>query len=130
MIQNIEVKATFRKEGGFKFNPEDAPRYKQFLNSLEDGQVVNCFYSVELDPREKSLGQLAKVHVLIKQLAKDNGDTVADMKYHVKKRAGLVSASLKDEIEVKSFKDCSKSELATAIEACISIGRDIGSDVY
>ena len=128
-MQNVEIRLV-KKDGKLVFKEAiGGTRYKQFTESLEEGQVVNSYYSVELDDSEKTLGQLAKVHVLIKQLAKDIGYTVGEMKDLVKDESSLIVYD-KGEPEYKSFKDCSKSELQTAIEACISIGKNVGSDVY
>lgn len=127
MIQNLELMLV-KKDGKLVIEePSDSPKYKEFYNSLKEGQRVNVYYSVELDPKKKTLGQLAKVHVLIAQLANEIGYTPAEMKKLIKNEAGLMKPGGE---EYKSFKDCSKTELGTAIEACIKIGLDLGSNIY
>ena len=71
-----------------------------------------------------SLAQLAKVHACIRELAKECGYTFDEMKFIVKKHSGLCYDGGGAEY-CKSFKECSKEELAMAIESAIELGRDL-----
>ncbi len=70
-----------------------------------------------------SLAQIAKVHACIRTLAQESGYTFDEMKRIIKTHAGLCYDGGDAEI-CKSFADCSKMELALAIESCVEIGKD------
>ena len=125
-MQNVTIKIEKHKHG-LSTSTEEKHKLDAFVNSLPDGTQIECYYSVILDPREKSLGQLAKVHVLIKQLASDTGHSVGEIKDVIKDRSGLINI---ESGEVKSFRDCSKTELSTAIQECINLGNEIGSYLH
>lgn len=97
--------------------------YRMFINDLEEGQKVEIFMEANVD--DGTIPQLAKVHVCIRELAKEIGYSFEDMKLEVKRRAGLcVKKDLGGEVFMicKSFGDCSKDELALAVEAIVQIG--------
>lgn len=96
--------------------------YQLFLDKLEEGQEVEVFMGLTSD--SGSLAQLAKVHACIRELAKESGYTFEEMKFIVKKHSGLCYDGGGAEY-CKSFKDCSKDELAMAIESAIELGRDL-----
>ena len=96
--------------------------YQLFLDKLQDGQEVEVFMGLTSD--NGSLAQLAKVHACIRELAKECGYTFDEMKFIVKKHSGLCYDGGGAEY-CKSFKDCSKEELAMAIESAIELGRDL-----
>jgi hypothetical protein len=62
------------------------------------------------------------VHACIRELASESGYTFDEMKTLVKQQSGLCYDG-GDVIMCKSFAECSKDELALAIEACIEIGK-------
>jgi S-adenosylmethionine:tRNA-ribosyltransferase-isomerase (queuine synthetase) len=96
--------------------------YQLFLDKLQEGQEVEVFMGLTSD--NGSLAQLAKIHACIRELAKESGYTFEEMKVLVKKHSGLYYDG--DDAEYcKSFKECSKEELAMAIESAIEIGRDL-----
>ncbi len=96
--------------------------YQLFLDKLQEGQEVEVFMGLTSD--NGSLAQLAKVHACIRELAKESGYTFEEMKVLVKRHSGLCYDG--DDAEYcKSFKECSKDELAMAIESAIEIGRDL-----
>jgi hypothetical protein len=125
-MQNTTIEVE-KHAGKLTASSTEKIKLQAFLDSIPDGSKVEVYYSLVLDPREKSLGQLAKVHVLIKQIATDTGNTVGTIKDEVKQRAGLIDVSTG---EVKSFKGCSKSELSTAIQECINLGNEVGSYLH
>jgi S-adenosylmethionine:tRNA-ribosyltransferase-isomerase (queuine synthetase) len=96
--------------------------YQLFLDKLQDGQEVEVFMGLTSD--NGSLAQLAKIHACIRELAKECGYTFDEMKFIVKKHSGLCYDGGGAEY-CKSFKDCSKEELAMAIESAIELGRDL-----
>jgi hypothetical protein len=96
--------------------------YQLFLDKLQDGQEVEVFMGLTSD--NGSLAQLAKVHACIRELAKECGYTFDEMKFIVKKHSGLCYDGGGAEY-CKSFKDCSKEELAMAIESAIELGKDL-----
>ena len=96
--------------------------YQLFLDKLQEGQEVEVFMGLTSD--NGSLAQLAKVHACIRELAKECGYTFDEMKFLVKKHSGLCYDGGGAEY-CKSFKDCSKEELAMAIESAIELGRDL-----
>jgi len=96
--------------------------YQLFLDKLQEGQEVEVFMGLTSD--NGSLAQLAKVHACIRELAKESGYTFDEMKFIVKKHSGLCYDGGGAEY-CKSFKECSKDELAMAIESAIEIGRDL-----
>ena len=101
--------------------------YRMFINDLEEGQKVEIFMEANVD--DGTIPQLAKVHVCIRELAKEIGYSFEDMKLEVKRRAGLcVKKDLGGEVFMicKSFGDCSKDELASAVEAIVQIGATVG----
>ena len=96
--------------------------YQLFLDKLQEGQEVEVFMGLTSD--SGSLAQLAKVHACIRELAKESGYTFDEMKFIVKKYSGLCYDGGGAEY-CKSFKECSKDELAMAIESAIELGRDL-----
>ena len=96
--------------------------YQLFLDKLQEGQEVEVFMGLTSD--NGSLAQLAKVHACIRELAKECGYTFDEMKFIIKQHSGLCYDGGGAEY-CKSFKDCSKEELAMAIESAIELGRDL-----
>lgn len=96
--------------------------YQLFLDKLQEGQEIEVFMGLTSDTG--SLAQLAKVHACIRELAKESGYTFEEMKFIVKQHSGLCYDGGGAEY-CKSFKDCSKDELAMAIESAIELGRDL-----
>jgi hypothetical protein len=106
-------------------------QYELFVSHIPDGTIVESFYETQHD--DGTLPQLAKLHVIIKQLAMHVGETVENMKLLVKDRAGLCIArevSGKEYFLAKSFGECSREELSLAIQACIEIGEEVGFTVW
>ncbi len=108
-----------------------AKQFELFASHIPEGQIVEVFYEEQHD--DGTLPQLAKLHVLIKQLASHVGETVENMKLLVKDRAGLCIArevSGKEYFLAKSFSECSKDELSLAIQAAMEIGEDVGFTLW
>lgn len=92
--------------------------YQLFLDKLSEGQEIEVFMG--LSSSNGSLAQLAKIHACIRELANEAGYTFDEMKVLVK-HAGLCM----DGENCKSFKECSKEELAMAIQSAIEIGANL-----
>lgn len=129
-MQNLNIKCVIERGKLIVASPSEFHKLEAFSKSLADGSIVDVYYSAELDNSEKTLGQLAKVHVLIKQLATDTGHSISEMKALVKDKASIYDHHNSEDKTFKSFADCSKSELSDAIQACIEIGKIVGSNVY
>ena len=110
------------KQDGKLVYPNDNAKlnYQLFLDKLSEGQEVEVYMG--LTSSDKSVAQLAKVHACIRELASESGYTFDEMKTLVKQQSGLCY-DVGDAIMCKSFAECSKDELALAIEACIEIGK-------
>ena len=94
-------------------------RYNKFLSKFPDGSMIEMFVSAHNE--KGSLAQIAKAHVMIRELAYDIGYTYDEMKIQVKRHAGL--CIVKDKTEYcKSFADCSRQEMDLVIKACIELG--------
>lgn len=110
-----------KKEGVLRAaNIRDITLYELFGRGLPEGVEVEVYMNV-VDPNEKSLSQLAKVHKQIRILAESTGDTFQDMKRSVKEKAGLCIDGT-----CKSFEGCSSAELSLAIQAATEIGEFVG----
>jgi hypothetical protein len=97
-----------------------------YVSKIPEGSIVECFYELQHD--DGTLPQLAKLHVIIRQLATHIGETVENMKLLVKDRAGLCIArevAGKEYFLAKSFGECSKEELSLAIQAAVEIGEEV-----
>lgn len=119
----------YKKERGLlkPISIANAKQYELFVSRLQEGAIVEFFYEEQHD--DGTLPQLAKLHVMLKELATHIGETVENMKLLVKDKAGLCIArevSSKEYFLAKSFGDCSREELSLAIQAAIEIGEHVG----
>jgi hypothetical protein len=110
-----------KKDGKLTY-PDDQSKlaYQIFLDKIPEGQRVEMY--IGLADADHSVAQLAKVHACIRELAKESGYTFEEMKVLIKERSGLCYDA-GDTTLCKSFADCSKDELALAIEACVEVGK-------
>ncbi len=121
-----------KRQGRLEFTTlNGAKQFELFVSHIPEGQIVEVFYESQHD--DGTLPQLAKLHVLIKQLAMHIGETVENMKLLVKDKAGLCIArevSGKEYFLAKSFAECSKDELSLAIQAAIELGEEVNFVMY
>ncbi len=121
-----------KRNGRLEFTTlNGAKQFELFVSHIPEGQIVEVFYESQHD--DGTLPQLAKLHVLIKQLAMHIGETVENMKLLVKDKAGLCIArevSGKEYFLAKSFAECSKDELSLAIQAAIELGEEVNFVMY
>ena len=102
---------------------KDSVRYKLFVDALVENQQVEIFLDANKD--DGTLAQLAKLHKCIRELAKELGESFDDTKLMIKSKAGLcVKKNINGEtfMVCKSFGDCSKDDLALALQAVIQVG--------
>jgi hypothetical protein len=125
---SIHLNGKYKKERGLlkPITIAGMKQYEEFVSHIPDGSIVEFFYELQHD--DGTLPQLAKLHVMIKQLATHIGETAENMKLLVKDRAGLCIArevSGKEYFLAKSFGECSKEELSLAIQAAQEIGQEV-----
>jgi hypothetical protein len=126
MTQHLNGK--YKKEKGIlkPISLHGDKQYELFVSNIPEGAIVEFFYEEQHD--DGTLPQLAKIHVMIKQLSMHIGETVENMKLLVKDKAGLCIArevAGKEYFLAKSFGDCSREELSLAIQAAHEIGQSI-----
>ena len=122
-MQNISVK--FGKHNG-ELKPlttTDAAKYFEFRKELAEGEIIELYITKIENENDATLGQIAKVHAMIRDLARETGDAFDDMKLVIKQKAGLLDPTSS---EFKSFGKCSKKEISDAIQSCIDVGNLIG----
>lgn len=109
----------------------DAGKLKLFTMSLKEGVDVEVYLSMTNNV-DKTAGQLAKVHALIRELAAYTGHTFEEMKDEIKRKAGLfvITGTRSSDKQLKSFGECSKEEISAAIESCIEVGHMLGCNLY
>ena len=127
-MSSQHLNGKYKKERGLlkPLTIANMKQYELFVSNIPEGAVVEFFYEVQHD--DGTLPQLAKLHVMIKQLSTHIGETAENMKLLVKDRAGLCIArevSGKEYFLAKSFADCSRDELSLAIQAAIEIGEEV-----
>lgn len=123
MKDNIFLKLSV-KDGELDFPAKiQQTRLNAFLKSLPDGANLEMFISVTTG--KGSNAQLARLHVMIREIANDLGYTFEEVKLMVKRNVGL--CFMKDKQEYcKSFADCNKDDLNLCIQECVRLGDDLG----
>ncbi len=130
-MHNVVIKITIASDGTLvPASKEDAGKLKVFAAGAKKGQELEA-YITAINGDDKTAGQLAKVHALIRELANSTGHTTQEIKLLIKERTGLrVPASDTTEASYKSFGICNKQEMSNAIEECIALGHDLGIYLY
>lgn len=122
-MQNISVR--FAKHGG-ELKPltvQDGAKYFEFRKEVAEGEIIELYITRIENENDATAGQIAKIHAMIRDLARETGNTFDEMKVTVKEKAGLINPASK---ECMSFAKCNKKELSDAIQTCIEIGNFIG----
>jgi len=101
-------------------------QYRLFIAQVKDNDSVNAIF--EIKRVENTKLYLAKIHVCIKELADEMGDTPANVKKQVKKECGM-SYTKDGKEEYDSFAECSKEELGNVIETIIQMGNFLGMNL-
>lgn len=126
MKQNLFSNLT-KKNGKLEYNIKAQERiFNKFVEDLPDGAKVEIFVSMSGD--DGTNAQIAKIHVMIRQLANDTGYTFSEMKLQIKRQAGLCYNKGGTEY-CKSLGDCNKSELSSVIQELINTGDEVGSNL-
>lgn len=94
-------------------------RLKEYLLNCNPETEINCI--METVEPNNTKAQLAKIHVMIKEIADEQGDNVKDVKNNIKDQVGLTyyENGIK---KYKSFADCSRETLSKVIESIYIIG--------
>ena len=100
--------------------------YNKFVKDLPEGSKVEVFYSVS-GPKGSN-AQLAKVYVMLRELAAEIGYSLEEMKLIVKRKSGLCFNRDGQEY-CKSFGECDKQEMSTVIQTIIDCGDEVGSNL-
>jgi DNA-directed RNA polymerase subunit F len=100
-----------------EFNKE---KYKILLQQLPEGSEVDVLF--EMNSKDNTKSQLAKIHICIKAIADNNGSTPKEFKEELKEMCGLTYQDDTGNTCLKSFADCSKEDLSNVIETLIQIG--------
>jgi hypothetical protein len=130
-MHELKINYVFRDGKIVPETEKDFAQLALFTKTLKEGQVLEVYMSPQ-EQADGTLGQLAKVHVMIKQLSMHTGESFPELKNVIKHKAGLYNVvdSRSGEVELKSFAKCSKTELSKAIEACIEIGDVVGFSLH
>lgn len=129
-MHNTNIKVKFDEHGQLiPATAEDAGKLKMFFMSVKKGSMLDAFITV-MDENQKTAGQLAKVHAMIRELADFTGHSFEEMKLEIKKKAGLCYETEDGSLQQKSFAECSKAEVSGAIMVCIALGDEIGYHMY
>lgn len=119
------IKFKYTEEGFVPLNEAESKKLTLYKKVLPLEGTIDAYFTLET-PADRTLGQLAKVHALIKEIADESGNSAEDVKDDIKRKAGLYVVTETSDLEFKSFKDCSKKELSKAIECCIELGSFLG----
>jgi hypothetical protein len=127
-MHNTTIKVIITEKGEVlrPATPEDLSKLKLFHMSLKPGTELEAYLQLASNP-DKTNGQLAKAHALIKEIATSTGHTNTEIKDIIKERAGLYDEASSD---FKSFADCTKQEMSNVIEHCIALGAELGIHLY
>ena len=130
-MHNITIKVIIKGDEIIPASKEDAGKLKLFNMGTVKGQEIEAYLTV-LNNDEKTAGQLAKAHALIREIANSTGHTIDEIKVIIKERAGLYDPTTigSTSSAFKSFANCNKQEMSKAIEECISLGHDLGIYLY
>lgn len=94
-------------------------RLKDFINGLTEDDEIDCI--MEAVEPNNSKAQLAKIHVMIKEIADETGEDVKKTKIDIKDQCGL-TYYVDNKKYYKSFADESKENLSNIIEKIYLIG--------
>ena len=94
-------------------------RLKEFTESLSTDDFIECIFEA-VEPNNTK-AQLAKIHVMIKEIADESGEDQKVTKQDIKDRCGLTHY-IDGKKVYKSFADQSREELSNIIEKLYLIG--------
>lgn len=111
----------FKKVNG-KLTPRDGimkHRLKEYIANLSDDDEIECL--LEAVEPNNTKAQLAKIHVMIKEISDETGEDVKKTKNDIKDQCGLTKY-IEGKKYYTSFADESKEGLSNIIEKIYLIG--------
>lgn len=105
-----------------KLAPKDGlmkARLQEFIRNLSDDDEIECI--IEAVEPNNTKAQLAKIHVMIKEIADETGEDVKKTKKDIKDQCGL-TYYIDNVKHYKSFADQPKQILSDVIEKIYLIG--------
>lgn len=112
------LNVTFKKQGKKLVMTSELSKeqYKLFLSSLKDDDVVEALF--ELRTMDNTKSQLAKIHVMLKIMADEQGYTAREMKDLIKEECNMYYVQQGHKVYT-SFSQCDKDDLSNIIEIII-----------
>ncbi len=127
-MHNVNIKVKIQPDGSLiPASANDVSKLKLFNMGIDKSNPheIDCYITLVVNSDDKTAGQLAKVHALIREISNSTGHSFDEIKTIIKERAGLTTSS-----DLKSFADCNKKEMSDAIEQCIVLGNELGIYLY
>ena len=94
-------------------------KLKNFVDNLTDKDEIECLFEAVEPNNTKS--QLAKIHVMIKEISDETGETLKQTKLNIKDQVGLTYYVDNEKI-YKSFADETRESLSNIIEKLYIVG--------
>ena len=105
-----------------KLIPKDGlmkTRFNQFIRELTEDDEIECI--MEAVEPNNTKAQLAKIHVMIKEISDETGEDIKKTKKDIKDPCGL-TYYVDQQKYYKSFADLSRQDLSDVIEKMYLIG--------
>lgn len=105
-----------------KLVPKDGlmkDRFNQFIKKLTEDDEIECILE-SIEPNNTK-AQLAKIHVMIKEISDETGEDLKQTKIDIKDQCGL-TYYIDQTKYYKSFADLSRQDLSDVIEKMYLIG--------
>ena len=105
-----------------KLRPKDGlmkDRFNQFIKELTEDDEIECI--LEAVEPNNTKAQLAKIHVMIKEISDETGEDIKKTKKDIKDQCGMTSY-IDNVKQYKSFANESKESLSNIIEKMYLIG--------
>lgn len=111
-----------KKHGKLEFKSKiDESLFHALTKGMREGQTI--FFTVDFADDNGTLQQIAKIKAATRDIAKESGHTFIEIEQTIKKQAGLYD----ENTEIyKSFGNCSREQLSSAIQVIINIGESLG----
>lgn len=101
----------------------DKVKFDTFFDGLKEGERIEVTY--ETIHNDATRAQMKKLRASIRAIAKETGETEAEMTLIIKKRCGFLMGNTE-----ASFGDASKDELSRAIQECIIVGDIVNINLH
>ena len=129
LISKLNMKKTclikFKKENGKLVCVDGMMKHRlnEFVKNLSADDHIECIFEA-VEPNNTK-AQLAKIHVMIKEIADETGEETKKTKQDIKDKCGMTHY-IDGRKVYKSFADQSKEELSNVIEKLYLIGEFLG----